>query len=153
MNLFPASRSLTLEAAFRDVNAKKVELRMVAADVLGDVRDPEFVEKAAEALCGALGDLRPEMRTTAALALGDMEQGLAVEPLVATLDDQVAEVRQAIRLAPSTVALSPERNANELPPAEPQPDPAQANAGTVADNESDSGGTEDPLNAVLRLSP
>ena len=41
------------------------------------------------------------------------------------------------------------RDADELPPAEPRPDPAQANTDTIADNESEPDGTEDPLEAVL----
>lgn len=93
------SSTITFEAALRDLESRRDRVRAEAAHALGDVRDPEARARAVPALIEVLGDPRPEVRTEAALSLGDLNSEQAVEPLVQRLEDPVSAVRQAAAMA------------------------------------------------------
>jgi HEAT repeat protein len=89
---------LTLDAAVRDVRSKDPRVRAAAANALGDASE-EDRPRAAEALMGVLSDDRYEVRVAAALALGDLGDRSAVEPLIEKLEDVHSEVRQSAAIA------------------------------------------------------
>lgn len=93
------SPTITFEAALRDLASKNDRTRAMAAHALGDVVEPDDRARAVPALIDALRDARPEVRTEAAMALGDLESEAAVEPLVARMSDGVPAVRQAAAIA------------------------------------------------------
>ena len=90
---------ITFEAALRDLHSKNPRTRAVAAHALGDVTDPTERQKAVPALIEALRDPRPEVRTEAAFALGELSSEAAVEPLAISLDDPTPVVRQGCAMA------------------------------------------------------
>ena len=76
------------------INALKDEnscLRYVAAEALGEIKDPRAVEP----LIFALKDEESGVRSAAAKALGKIEDPRAVEPLISALKDKDWDVREA----------------------------------------------------------
>ena len=100
------SNTITFEAALRDLEAKNDKARARAAHALGDVVSPDERKRAVPALIKVLEDRRPEVRTEAALSLGDLETEAAVEPLVARFEDDVPAVRQAAVIALGRLGFS-----------------------------------------------
>jgi HEAT repeat protein len=76
-----ARRTIELDAAVRDLQHKDRRVRVRAADALGDA-DEEQAERARSALRAALRDDDGEVRYSAALALGELHDHEAVDPLV-----------------------------------------------------------------------
>ncbi|WP_428261861.1 HEAT repeat domain-containing protein [Haliangium sp.] len=99
------SSTITFEAALRDLGSKSDRVRAQAANALGDVHTPEQRAQAVPALIQTLADRRPEIRSEAALALGELDSADAVDPLVACFDDPVPVVRQAAAIALGRLAL------------------------------------------------
>lgn len=95
--LFP-SPTITIDAALRDLGSPDPRVRAAAADALGDVPDAER-PRAAQAVVGVLGDALPEVRCTAAFALGALGETIAVAPLLERLEDGDTRVRQAAAVA------------------------------------------------------
>lgn len=91
--------TITFAAALRDIDSEKARVRMVAADALGDVVEPDDRAKAVHALIGALQDPSAGVRSEAALSLGDLESEAAVAPLCACMDDGAPLVRQSAVIA------------------------------------------------------
>jgi HEAT repeat protein len=96
--LFP-STTLTLEAALRDLGSKNAKARALAAQALGDVREPGDKRRAVDALIAALDDDRPEVRMEACASLGELGEPHAAPHLVKRLDDGAAPVRQNAAIA------------------------------------------------------
>lgn len=93
------SSTITFEAALRDLQSRRDRVRAEAAHALGDASEPEDRARAVPALIAALDDPRPEVRTEAALSLGDLDSERAVEPLEQRLEDPVPAARQAAAIA------------------------------------------------------
>jgi len=100
------SNTITFEAALRDLGSSRPAVRAQAAHALGDVTAPAERARAVTALIQALGDLRFEVRTEAALALGELGSEDAVPALVARFDDGAAAVRQAAIIALGRLGLA-----------------------------------------------
>ena len=100
------STTITFDAALRDLESKSDRARAQAAHALGDVVAPDERKRAVKALIAVLEDPRPEVRTEAALSLGDLETEAAVEPLVARFDDSAPAVRQAAAVALGRLGFS-----------------------------------------------
>jgi HEAT repeat protein len=101
--LVPGS-TLTFEAAMRDIaRGSNQKSRVLAAQALGDVKDPTEKRRAVEALILALEDDHPEVRMEAASSLGELRDTSAVTPLVKRLDDGTAPVRQHAAIALGTI--------------------------------------------------
>lgn len=100
------SNTITFDAALRDLESSNDRARARAAHALGDVLDPEQRRRAVAALIKVLTDDRQEVRTEAALSLGDLETEAAVEPLVARFDDGVPAVRQSAMIALGRLGFS-----------------------------------------------
>ncbi len=106
--LFP-SRTITVDAAVRDLQAGTLRARVAAAQVLGDV-GPADRDRARTALSAALDDDAAEVRAEAASSLGalDADDLGAADPatvaaLVRRLDDGAPGVRQAAAIALGTL--------------------------------------------------
>jgi HEAT repeat protein len=97
--LFNRGRTITFDAALRDLASPDVRARVSAADALGDVPDGEDRAAAARALASALKDPRFEVRRSAVLALGELAPHTPVEAVVALLDDDHPQVRQSAAIA------------------------------------------------------
>lgn len=93
------SSTITFEAALRDLESPRERVRAQAAHALGDVVAPEERARAVSALIRALGDARFEVRTEAALSLGDLDSEEAVPALAARFADDAPAVRQAAVIA------------------------------------------------------
>ncbi len=93
------SNTITFEAALRDLGSSSLKVRVNAARALGDVTDPADRAQAAAALIKALHDDHGQVRSEAALSLGDLELELSVEPLTGRLGDMVPLVRQSAAIA------------------------------------------------------
>jgi HEAT repeat protein len=100
------SHTITLDAALRDIQSRSPRERAMAAHALGDVLAPEDRTRAVSALIRALDDDRPEVRSEAALSLGDLETHAAVEPLIARIQDPVPAVRQSALIALGRLGFS-----------------------------------------------
>lgn len=101
--LFPSS-TLTFEAALRDIaRGSNPKSRVLAAQALGDVKDPTERRRAVEALIVALEDDYPEVRMEAASSLGELRDASALPQLVKRLDDGTAPVRQHAAIALGTI--------------------------------------------------
>ncbi len=100
--LFPA-KSITFDAALRDLATGSPKARALAAHALGDISDPSERRRAIEALITALEDDRMEVRAEACSSLG----GLAEEPsrsletgapaLITALGKRLADGSAAVR--------------------------------------------------------
>jgi HEAT repeat protein len=90
---------ITLDAAIRDLGSADPRVRAAAADALGDVPEKEDRARAAQALRTVLADPRFEVRCSAALALGDLQEPSALDALVALIRDEHPAVRQAAVIA------------------------------------------------------
>ncbi|HEY0191363.1 MAG TPA: HEAT repeat domain-containing protein [Kofleriaceae bacterium] len=96
--LFP-SKTITLDAALRDLAQGSAKARVAAAHALGDLEDPAEQRRAVEALIRALDDDRPEVRAEACASLGDLGDASAVPLLIKRLADGSAAVRQTSAIA------------------------------------------------------
>lgn len=103
MSFFPPSRTITLDAALRDLAEGAPKARALAAHALGDVADPEDREKVIPALIKALRDDRAEVRAEAAGSLSEIGDDRAIEPLADRLGDGDAQVRQNAAIALGTL--------------------------------------------------
>ncbi len=104
MSFWIPSSTLTFEAAMRDISrASSPKARVLAAQALGDVKDPTEKRRAVEALIVALEDDHPEVRMEAASSLGELRDPSAVPALVKRLDDGTAPVRQHAAIALGTI--------------------------------------------------
>jgi len=97
--LFTRGRTITFDAALRDLSSPDVRARVSAADALGDVPDGEDRAAAARALVEALADSRFEVRRSAALSLGELGPHTPVESLIGRLEDDHPQVRQSAAIA------------------------------------------------------
>jgi HEAT repeat protein len=102
--LFP-SRTITFDAALRDVASGSPKARAMAAHALGDVTDPVEKRRALDALVRALDDDRAEVRAEACGSLGTLGEPSALPHLLKRLDDGIPEVRQNAAIALGTLAL------------------------------------------------
>ncbi len=100
--LFP-SATITLDAALRDAQSSKAQVRLRAISALGDVEDPTERRRAAEALALALEDDHPAVRAEAAASLGGMGELAPIAALVKRLGDGDAQVRQQAAIALGTL--------------------------------------------------
>lgn len=100
--LFPSS-TITIEAALRDIAQGSPKARALAAQALGDVKEPTEKRRAVEALIRALDDDRPEVRMEACSSLGELREPSALSHLVKRLDDGIATVRQNAAIALGTI--------------------------------------------------
>jgi len=97
--MFPNQlRELTMDAALRDMEHPDPRVRSVAADALGSA-PPDRAEEACVALRTALDDGRPDVRYAAALSLGELADGEAVDRLVHMLEDRDIMPRQAAAIS------------------------------------------------------
>ena len=103
MSLFPPSRTITFDAALRDLASGSPKARAAAAHALGGVDDPTERRRAIDALVRALDDDRPEVRAEAAASLGELADASVLPFLVKRLDDGVPEVRQNAAIALGTL--------------------------------------------------
>lgn len=101
--MFARPTSLSFTAALRDIHSDKPKVRVAAADKLGDADGEEERTQAFEALAAVIGDARPEVRTTACLALAALGRHDAWEIIALCLSDQVPETRQAAAIALGTL--------------------------------------------------
>jgi HEAT repeat protein len=100
--LFPSS-TITVEAALRDIAQGSAKARALAAQALGDVKDPTEKRRAVEALIRALDDDRPDVRMEACSSLGELREPSALPHLIKRLDDGAAPVRQNAAIALGTI--------------------------------------------------
>lgn len=102
--LFP-SRTITIDAALRDVASGSPRARALAAHALGDVSDPTEKRRAVDALVRALDDDKAEVRAEACSSLGSLREPHALPHLVTRLDDGIPEVRQNAAIALGSLGL------------------------------------------------
>jgi HEAT repeat protein len=88
------------EAALRDVHAQKPELRVMAAERLGNANEHER-PRAQEALTTLLRDPAPQVRSAALLGLGALGDRAAVPAVVACFGDPACDVRELAALIAS----------------------------------------------------
>src|SRR5690242_6497321 len=91
-NLAPLPR--TLDAALRDLEHRKPEIRASAVSDLGARLKDGPDARGSAALLGALKDSSSIVRKKAALAVADANIRESREPLLALLDDQDLQVRE-----------------------------------------------------------
>jgi HEAT repeat protein len=103
VSFFPPSRTITLEAALRDLESGTPKARALAAHALGDVAEPEDRRQAVAALIKALRDDRFEVRAEAAGSLGEIGDESAIGPLADRLCDGDPQVRQQAAIALGTL--------------------------------------------------
>lgn len=103
MSFFPPSRTITLDAALRDLAQGTPKARALAAHALGDVSEPADRDRAIPALIRALRDDRFEVRAEAAGSLGEIGDERAIEPLADRLGDGDPQVRQNAAIALGTL--------------------------------------------------
>ncbi len=96
--LFP-SPTITLDAALRDAQSPKAQVRLRAISALGDVEDATERRRAVLALSLALDDDHPAVRAEAAASLGGMGELAPIPALVKRLGDGDAQVRQQAAIA------------------------------------------------------
>jgi HEAT repeat protein len=101
--MFPRSRTITFEAALRDLaNSTDPRTRAASAASLGDI-DPGDRREAVRGLTRAVRDDHPDVRAAAAYSLGhllaDLGDASAVRALCDGLDDLVALPRQSCAIA------------------------------------------------------
>lgn len=101
--MFARPTTMNFSAALRDIRSDKPKIRVAAADILGDAKDEEERTAAFSALAEATGDPRPEVRTTACLALASLGRHDAWEILALCLSDDNPETRQAAAIALGTL--------------------------------------------------
>jgi HEAT repeat protein len=97
--IHPPSDTITFEAAMRDLADGSAKAKVAAAQALGGVTAPDERDAAVAALLVAARDDRADVRSAAALSLGDLEREAAVEGLAHLLDDGVTAVRQSAGIA------------------------------------------------------
>jgi len=103
VSFFPPARTITLDAALRDLREGTPKARALAAHALGDVGESPDKERAIAALIAALDDDRAEVRAEAAGSLGEIGDDAAVEALSRRLGDGDATVRQNAAIALGTL--------------------------------------------------
>ena len=99
MSYFFPSKTITFEAALRDLASNNAKSRVAAANALGDVVEAAERVAAVEVLTTALADTEPDVRAAAAMSRGDLESEAAVAPLVERFEDTVPAVRQSAAVA------------------------------------------------------
>jgi HEAT repeat protein len=92
------SHEITLEAALRDLDHPKPEVRARAAGALGSCEEEDRAQAAA-ALRRALGDERGEVRYAAAMSLAELCDAGALDELVGQLEDGDPRAREAAAIA------------------------------------------------------
>lgn len=92
------SRSITVDAALRDLASGNPRARALAAERLGSAGDDRR-DAAADALTRVLRDPRPEIRAAACVSLGQLRAEDAAGPLAACLEDTDSAVRQCAAIA------------------------------------------------------
>jgi HEAT repeat protein len=97
--MYHRSKGLSFAAALRDIEASRPRDRVAAAEVLSTARTEEERSQALDALAAAVGDARPEVRSTACVSLAELEQAQAWEIIALCLSDAVPEVRQCAAIA------------------------------------------------------
>ena len=103
--LFPA-KSITFDAALRDLASGSPKARIAAAHARGDVSDAAERRRAVDALIGALDDDRVEVRAEACSSLaglGDLGEPKVIAALAKRLTDGTAAVRQNAAIALGTL--------------------------------------------------
>jgi HEAT repeat protein len=90
------------EAALRDVQGKRVESRLSAAERLGRA-DASERTRAIEGLCALSADPHPSVRATALAALGMLTAHEALQQVLAALHDASPEVRELAALAAAQI--------------------------------------------------
>lgn len=95
---FFSSTTITTDAALRDLSSPRERARIAAASALAGAEASRRAE-VCEALIRALDDTSAEVRSAAALSVGDLGDGGATEALVARLDDGAPSVRQCAAIA------------------------------------------------------
>lgn len=98
MNWLLPSLPPTYEAALRDVEARRPEARVHAAERLGLVQ-PEQAARARTALLRLLDDAAPEVRAAAVHALGEHGADAPARALAARVDDADGRVRELAVIA------------------------------------------------------
>lgn len=96
----------TIEAARRDLESHKPDVRADAARDLGQPREPAELDARVELLARALGDGSPLVRKAAVLALADLNAKEVVPTLLGLLADPDLRVRQMVVLAVGELAES-----------------------------------------------
>jgi HEAT repeat protein len=98
-------KGLSFEAALRDIRASKPRDRVAAAEALATAESEDERELAFEALATAIGDARPEVRSTSCVSLAELSIEKAWEVIASCLSDQVPEVRQCAAIALGTLGV------------------------------------------------
>jgi len=101
--MYHRSKGLSFAAALRDIEGSKPRDRVAAAEVLSSANTEEERGQAFEALASACGDARPEVRSTAVVALAELQLPQAWEIIALCLGDSVPEVRQCAAIALGTL--------------------------------------------------
>lgn len=97
--MYHRSKGLSFAAALRDIGATKPRDRVAAAEVLSTAANDEERSQAFDALAAAVGDARPEVRSTACMSLAELELQQAWEIISLCLSDTVPEVRQCAAIS------------------------------------------------------
>ncbi|MCG8417103.1 MAG: HEAT repeat domain-containing protein [Proteobacteria bacterium] len=116
------SDTITFDAALRDIDSKNYRVRAQAAHALGHVVAADERKRAVSALIRVLGDVRPEVRSEAAIALGELETEAAVAPLIGRFGDAIPVVRQSAAIALGRLGFSSAFDAMARALAEGEPD-------------------------------
>ena len=99
-------KGLSFEAALRDIHASKPRDRVAAAEALAKAESEEERERAFEALRSAIGDARPEVRSTCCVSLAELALDKAWPAIAGCLNDQIPEVRQCAAIALGTLGAA-----------------------------------------------
>ena len=104
--MYHRSKGLSFEAALRDIQARRPRDRVAAAEALSRAQSAEQRTQAFDALAAAVGDTRPEVRSTACVSLAELEQKQAWEIIAGCLSDAAPEVRQCAAIALGTLGAA-----------------------------------------------
>lgn len=102
MSYLPPQLAPTMEAAFRDVTAKRPESRAAAAEALSSV-GAEDRERARAAIRPLLDDAAPVVRVAALAALGRLHDEAALDAILARTRDEDPTVREVALIAASEI--------------------------------------------------
>lgn len=104
--MYHRSKGLSFAAALRDIQASRPRDRVAAAEALSRAENDAERTQAFDALAAAIGDTRPEVRSTACVSLAELEQDQAWEIIALCLSDAVPEVRQCAAIALGTLGVA-----------------------------------------------